>query len=125
MAAPDRRMVDIDEKYLSEKIKKSGYQKQLLSLELGYNNEASLRSSLCRGRIRMYQLEGLCKLIHADVDRAVISKKKEVTKAYIKQPITSDVKTKLDEVLDLQKQLDMKLLEITKIVYSRENAIGG
>lgn len=132
-----KRLYDAIELY---QIKGGRYTKQELSRKLNRCN-SYLAARIREGSMRPNDLENLCVLIKREPDefysdlpegyspsgmppRAYLKEKyrhKEDPQVSLFDLIDSgDILSKFNEVLDLQRQIDMKLLEITKELYKRK-----
>lgn len=105
-------LVDVNKQYIREKVKKSGIKYVDLSKILGLPNKGSLTGMISAERISLEYLKKISRICDFSYEDALRNSK---PKAYIiKHPKDFNIETKLNEIVNMQKQINDSLIKILK-----------
>lgn len=103
-------MVDINKEYIREKVKAGGFHYVDLARIMGKPSKGTLTCAISAERISLDDLKTLARIVDFPYEDALRNVK---PRAYIKTNTTS-VKDKLDQVIQMQKEINLTLVELLK-----------
>lgn len=102
-------MVDVNKEYIREKVKAGNYKYVDLARVLGKPSKGSLTCAISCERMNLDDLKELARIVNFPYEKALKNSK---PKAYIKPNPNNNIREKLDQIVNMQKEINIALIKI-------------